>query len=624
MKKSVLCVVFLAMIIFSLTFVLAQNHTEEDSALESDTEGDAVDLAYSCLEEKIDDKNSLSLQEAVFGMLALGGLDKLNEGIEDDKRSSEDCWPNSGCKLKDTAQVLLAYDRTGKNTDGIEKWLLSKNGSVSELTWFIEIDIQNHAPSSCRIKDSVSERTINIGEDMTLSGATGSCLSISPSGYWLKISNSCLDKEYEISRDDDFISTLLYEKSGGETIFVSSMTHSAPSLGTTTEKVGASCFKLGGSCDYEGSLWAAFALKKAGHDVSEFIPYLTALAEDNKRFFPSSLLFLLGVSEEYGNVAQSQSQGGYWQISGTPYNRFYDTSLGMLALGWSGATEFDSARDYLLEVQGNSGCWNSDNIRDTGFILYSGWPIDITRGSGGGSTGNATGGGAGSCISAGLYCENAGACEAAGGQINYGLECSFSGEYCCNVRVAQATCAELNGDVCSSGEVCSGTIVSSVDRSCCVGGSCSAATAENTCTLFNDDGICRTNCGPDESKTSDSCPLAGEVCCIPGSGTLPTKEGNIWIWVLVFGILILLAILGIVYRNKIRVWWYSRKGKIRTTPVSRGGGFGGVLSPGRPGPRFGGGFGGGQMRRPVGRVPSRGGRDSEFEETMKKLKDMSK
>jgi cysteine-rich repeat protein len=337
-----------------------------------------VDEAYACLQDKVDSESSssLSLQEAVFATLALGKQDKLENTINNEKGSN--CWPKSGCTLKDTAQVLLAYDKMNKNTGDIESWLLSKQGASSSLSWFLQIDVTSHEASTCSITYNSQSFDININDDLTLSGNAGGCLSITPSKFWMQINNNCLDETFQVSCSDSFISSLLYQKSGSSTIFVSPTTHTGSSGGMTEESVNSKCFTTGSSCDYEGSLWAAIALSKTGKDVSAFTPYLLAGTQDNQRLFPSAFLYILTRgNDQFSEIIQSQNQNGYWQAPGTKYNRFYDTALGMLSLQSSSASELSGAKSYLLNTRTSDGCWNNNNIRDTGFILYSGWPRTI-------------------------------------------------------------------------------------------------------------------------------------------------------------------------------------------------------------------------------------------------------
>ncbi len=589
------------------------------------TNADVIDKAYQCLRGQIGGKSSLSLQEAVFSALALGNEKKATDLIVNEKNSREECWPKAGCKIKDTAQVLLAYDRLNKNTADVEKWLLGKNGTASDLNWYLELDIQNHKPTECTIRYDNTDRKINVNNDMKLSSGAGSCLTLTTAGYWLKISSSCLDKTFEVTCNEDFISTLLYEKATGGTIYVSTETHSAASLGRTKEKVNAQCFKGGTNCDYEGSLWSALALHKTGHDVSSFVPYLTSAAEDNQRFLPSAFLYIMaGGEDEYSNLIQSQKEGKYWQQTGTPYSRYYDTSLAMLSLYGGGSAEIDNARNYLLGIQGKDGCWNSDNIRDTAFIVYSGWPRSGSSGSGG-SGGNSTGGGANLCTSAsaGYSCGTATACSDSGGSVLYDYECSGFAQFCCNVKIQEKLCSELNGHVCASGQTCNGNSAPSADGSCCLG-TCSVATAQDSCTTIGN-GFCRSACFADEEESKGyTCTESAQICCTASTATPITVGSSKWIWILILGILILLVIFAIIYRTKIQIWWHSRKGGTSVRPITRGGP--GAFTPPfmRPTPRFGApAFGRTAPRQPMQTQRPRGG-DSEFEETMKKLRDMGK
>ena len=98
-------------------------------------------------------------------------------------------------------------------------------------------------------------------------------------------------------------------------------------------------------------------------------------------------------------------------------------------------------------------------------------------------------------------------------------------------------------------------------------------------------------------------------------------------WIIVLSVLIVLALLAIIFRRKIQMWWHGRRKGGKTQPNSR-------LPPGTPfgfaSPRFMPRYGP-PGQRPSTRGPSlrttRGAKsqdDKDFEETMKKLKEMSK
>jgi len=607
MKKLVVFMLIFIMLVVPMVLA-AENVSESDNPIEK---------AYNCLDDRVKDRTDLSLQEAIFTTLAAGYKENVVKIIEDGKKENDegDCWPKDNCKIKETSQVLLAYERIGRNTDKIVEWLLSKNATSVDLVWNLEIDSANHVPMSCTITYDGQDKSINIGDDMKISGNPGSCLEIASKGYWVKVRNNCLDREFKVSCEEDFITTLIYQKGTGGTIYVSSNTNSAPSLGTTNEKVEAQCFKTTGACDYEGSLWAVLALSKIGEDIEDYLPYLLALAEDNERYFPSTIIYALTSGNNlYAKIINEQKQGRYWQQPSTPYNRYYDTGLAMLALSSSAASEFTDAQDYLLEIQTEAGCWNNNNIRDTAFVLYGGWQKNVP------SSRATSGGGIAQC-STPRSCERASACEDADLEVLMGYDCPSIYEVCCSEEVVEQLCVELGGLECSAGQQCSGEIVSSSDGPCCKG-SCQDISQE-TCQRIAG-GICRLTCSSDEEeKYGEICESSIDVCCIRAT----TSEGdtNWWLWIIILLILIVLVGLGIVYRKKIQMWWHSRKsGRNQRGP---GG-------PGMP-PAGGGMFRGplvgspGVGRPPMGRpMPGMGaprggimrGADKAMEDTMAKLK----
>jgi len=626
MKKGVLVVLFLFGLIVSLSLVLAATNDSTSSE-------EGADKGYTCLENAVKNK-SVSLQEAIFASLALGSRSNIDSKISSEKKTNGDCWPKAGCTLKETAQVDLVYNREGKNTDAIDNWLLSKNVSMADLEWYLEIDTTDHKNASCTVKyDSSSSssisRQINIGDDMGLTGDSSNCFEISSNGYWLRINSNCYSKKFDISCNKDFVTALVYTKSSGDTIYVSSETHSQASNGITNEEIKARCFKTGTSCDYEGSLWATLALSRMGKDVSAYLPYLIALAEDNERFFPSAFIYLInGGTDQYTNVIQSQKSSKYWEISGSP-GRAYDTSLAMLALSSEGGSVFDNAKTYLLSIQDkNTGCWNNGNIRDTAFILYSGWSRAATS-SGDGGASLVT-----SCASAGKECAKTFDCTNSGGSILSTYQCPIVGEFCCSVSVQQQTCLQQRGEICSSNQVCSGGSAPASDGTCCLG-TCQIRQSEDTCTAG--DGICRSSCDDNEEEVDAVCSTSSNICC--KTKTVTSSGGSGWLWIVLLIILIIIIAAAIVYRDKIKIWVIKFKGRAQTSPVRRGppsppGNFVGQrpMMPnqgmfGRPGIPVGRPMPHPMMRPPQPMSaprPQPREANKEMEETLRKLKEMSK
>ncbi len=471
------------------------------------------------------------------------------------------------------------------------------------------IDVEGHGASSCAVSYSSNQASVSIGEDMKLSITNGgACLSLAPESYWLKIasSDSCLNEKYDISCDKDFITSLLYTKSGESTIYVSSQTHSASSSGTTTEKVNARCFKEGGECNYEGSLWSALALRKKGHDISSFIPYLVALSSNNGNLLPSSIIYSLTSGEDhYSSLVQSQISSKYWQAPSTSYNKFYDTALALLALQNRQSLEKDNAKAYLFSVQTPNGCWNNDNIRDTAFLLYAGWPESQAT--------PVIPGVPESCTSAGYFCQSFIDCKEAGGITYSSYDCPGLLE-CCSVRVIQKTCSEKNGRVCNSGETCSGTEVGSSEGSCCIGTCTETASQETQCE--RNGGLCFSSCdSATEQETSDSCNSATKVCCVQKTSKSTSGLG---IWITILLILIALAILAIVFRHKLQlmIFKFRKKGGISSSPmIMRRPPFPPMMPSRQPMPR---------PRQQQAMPQRKSPLDKEMEETLRKLREISK
>lgn len=729
MLGEVLLVVFLLMLFVS--FVSTQSQSANSGKIEE---------AFQCLDNGIANAPSLTLEEAVFATLADVPSNKTNDTINDKKIGSNFCYGDSGsCDVKATAQVVLAKEHKGEDVSDIIDWLKNQSGAIQGLTWFLQISIDNNLAGECLVKYGGSEKTISVGEDLKISGNPGSCLSLANSDYWLKIADSCVDEEFEVNCNQSFKTNLLYRKEGGGTIFVSSTTHAGSQNSWVKEEITAQCFRQGGSCDYEASLWATSALYTVGEDTDDFSPYLRALSEgNNRKYFPSTFLFNIleetsSSDEEYAEIIGEQDLGGLWDIAGSPYSEFYDSALAILALG-SGRGGADapelvsSAVPRLFDGQSPSGCFGS--LRDTAFILYaSGWERTAEAGDGGtgggfvcndgnlekdkgeicevsnldgqncnsinssyvsgnltcnpgclsfnasqcvdangqggdpgeilpinrcaggswydgngnvidttnnegychletggccpsgyscefdagnesssiceltGSSGGGTGGGQTDCELAGNYCvPNAYECIVAGGNPLRELNCNNYQEGCCSIDIPEVRCFDRGGRICAFDEVCTGSILFTSDGSCCT-----------------------DRCEPSG--------VSGGVGSEGDSGTVSEEEpveegggGSVWVWVVVLIILIGLVVLGIVYRDKIRLGWFKMRGKAKTSKIMPG-------SPGTPGPitrraapRFGAAAqrmpprGAPPARREVGR-PSK--KEKEMEDTMRKLREMS-
>ena len=189
-------------------------------------------------------------------------------------------------------------------------------------------------------------------------------------------------------------------------------------------------------------------------------------------------------------------------------------------------------------------------------------------------------------------------------------------------NIVEQTCSAKNGTTCSSNQQCTGQEVSSSDGACCLEGDCITQQEQNIC-----EGVCQSSCDSNQESGVGICSNNAQSCCIE-----KTSSGINWFWIILLIILIILVVLAIIFRDKVRVWWFKFRGKAKTTPITKpGSGTGMPLQFNRPRPV--GPFG----PRPVQRVPSSVGsqprlfgkkpvnqKDKEMEETLKKLREMAK
>lgn len=595
-KKRISGILIIFMILISLSLLQAQaNSTEEQQK---------IDNAYSCLEDKVEGNcDSLPTEEKIFSLLA---INECKQEVIDDS-SDEECWPSDNCRLKTTAQAVLALDNAGVNTDEAQQWLLSQSRTPSELIWYLQIE--SSELTTCGISYTGFSSTIEIAEDKKINGDAGQCLSLAQDDYWLEISSLCYDQEFSISCDKDFFTTLLFKKQDSSIIHVSQEISHASTSGTTTEKVESFCFGVGNPCNYEGSLWAALALDSLEEDISSYLPYLITLKEDNQRFLPDAFLYLITSDSEYSDsLLSKQKKIGtqyYWQESSDIY---YDTALALFPFKHETILEKTNSEQWLLETQDENGCWQ-DNTRNTAFILASIWPRDFRGGNGNGLQ---------DCVYTRNYCVNKGSCE---GQILLDYYCPGILSECCTIPPEQQTCAEKDGITCSSNQICrDGTMVSAADTDyCCVNwGSCGVVIPVSS-ECEQQSGICKISCSSNEEQAFYSCEFEGDICCVPKT---TQEKSYTWIWILL--ILIVLVVIGIIFRDKLRNLWLRIKSKSRgSRPGPR---------PGPPGRRFGPPHY--PIRRPPERriIPRRPVRpikrpsrpQRELDEVLKKLKKMGK
>lgn len=530
MKKRVVLFSFFVLI-FILPFISSLNQTSSSDAI-------------ACINNKVQEKgcSTFGLDSKIFALLSTGQCEADVLAAD----SNDECFipvNANSCELKTTSQAVLALDSSGSNTLKYSNWLLAQNKTASGIDWLLQIETSE--PASCTLKDLAQNQyqvSIDGDKKLSLSGSTN-CLTLDSTGYWLDISPQCQKQEFEVSCDKNFQTNLLFRKQLSSIIYVfDESVKSETAGGTDFIKARESlCFKKGNSCDYEGSLWATLVLKKLGEDVSSYLPYLIVFEEDNKKFLPESFLYSLTDEQDFKTELLSKQIGNrYWDEA---YDRYYDTALALMSISSEQSNEKDNAMNWLAEVQGDDGCWDSGNVAKTGFLLYSLWPSSF---SGGGSNEIPE-----DCEDAGNYCISDIECSESGGDSLSGFNCPGLSVCCTNDKPSQ-TCSELGGEVCDSSQNCDGTqeygasdLLS--DESCCIG-TCNQPTITTQSECEANFGTCKdTICGSGEKEEiSFACDEVSQYCCMQKS------EGKSLWWLWVLGILIILSVLGILFKDKLK------------------------------------------------------------------------
>lgn len=614
MKKSVLLGILLILLIIPFIFAVENesDNSEESGAtisIDDNSESAKINLAYECLNEKIKDRCSTSLEDNIFTLLAIG---KCKKEVIDEK-SSKDCWPSSGCNVKSTAQAMLAVYDSGSSVEDSKEWLLTQNITPSDVIWYLQIETSEE--STCTISYSGASYSVLIGEDKKISSSAGSCLSPSEDGWWLRVAQNCYNKEFSISCNKGFSTSLLFKKKTSSTIYIMEEINPSSAEGTTTETVNSYCFAQGGVCNYEATLWATLALNKLSEETKSYLPYLMTMANENQEYIPEAFLHIL--TGDYRNDLLLKQTENYWDESG---DKFYDTALALYPFQYEDPPEKAVSKNWLLEIQDKeTGCWRT-NTRNIAFILHSIWPRTTSGESGEDEI---------DCEDSGYYCMSDASCKDIDGEVLKGYECSGL-NICCSKEKIIKSCANQNGKICNSEQRCDGGIISEASdleykQTCCIGGSCEEIKKNTTTECEENNGVCEIfECDKGYEETSNYDCEDSYICCIK---SISQAKSYWWIWLLI--ILIVLVILGIIFKDKLRPFWFKLKSKFKKF---------GKGSHKRPGPRPG--FPPASSRIPLRRPSSRRilhpshqkfkppfqpkpVQSKELDDVLKKLKEMS-
>lgn len=532
---SLFIIAVAVLIICSLcSFVLAQQQSETLQ----------IKKAYTWLQGKAIGKwQNLNMQQHVFSFLALkekltqSQIDASIRSLLQKSQGNGTCWPSTGCNGFETALAKMALDSVNKDSSKATEWLLNHTITPTALggNWLLQITQPQENDLRCLIRYDTTEISVEFNKKGIVSSLS-SVDCFTNATYWLQLNQGCFEKEFNISCNDSFMGNFLFEKppqqGAQKEYYIVTETLTAQPLGVISLKLLTKCIQSTATdCNYEATLWTAYAFANHPDVARVFIPYLVmkASADENKKLLPQAILYKLTSQQNYADeIATLQGTDGLIVAPNTFYNKYHDTGLASMT-GSTVNANITKMKEKLLQQQtktgSNAGSWECpgcDSVRDTAMILLGVWPNYEWRSpceqEGYNCVVNCSAIN-GTLVSLdcpeGFECCNAtssfncemkygtckASCSASLNETQVSYSCPPGTGVCCKNYSISLCVEEIQGQICSSNQECirQGQIVpfiySSNSPRCCLG---SCTTASESC--YDLDG---EYCDPNEGK---SCP----------------------------------------------------------------------------------------------------------------------
>ncbi len=286
--------------------------------------------------------------------------------IISNKHSTEACWPNPVCNVKDSAAVLIAETKLGLgiNVEEIINWLASKQTLASlSGTWNLQIVTPDSGKCSLmyqRQGESLSsEFVLNVDKGKI---SYGSCKD----QYFFNL-NSCLETSIlnkpstiiEVSCQSLNSASISVVYKEGNSIYLTGQPIS------TRARIRINNGFFDNKIETLNDNWA---LNEANSDINSLI-YLKKNLES--RVIDQALMYLITKETSFLNsLLQLQSNFGQFNDQGGLANEF-SNGLSGLALQENGqhGSELENLKEWLGTRQKQDGSWSSDT-KTTAVILY--------------------------------------------------------------------------------------------------------------------------------------------------------------------------------------------------------------------------------------------------------------
>jgi hypothetical protein len=537
---------------------------------------------YSWLQiQSISKWSDLDIMKHVFSLLALEDkltFNQVNASIKSLMSKSFDngtCWGintasnEQSCNLVNTAMVKFALDSLqdnhGTSTGKVSDWLLSKTNVFlpSNAVWYLQIIQTPGQEIICNIdyNNHVYEFTID-SKSKIHSNDLGSCFNIAEQ-YWLGLKNEddCPKKTYNITCNESVSANFLFSRINSRNEkewYVTGQLVTMNQGETQGINLTSLCISSQGSCDYEATLWAAYAFSiKEPDKATIFLPYLLMQEQENKGLLPAAFLYKITGNEDFADeITSLQGQDGLILADNPVYYKYYDTAIAQITgstknIDISNQSKMTEKLLTLEKRDGNYYYWDpssptgfgEDKIKDTAMLLYAFWPglwaYDCEKqGLTCVNNCSASNGlpvnldcGAKECCNLSSYdCESRqGSCKSTcfdnETQVNYG--CSYG--ICCKPNIL-SSCSELHGQWCPTEDcVNNGLIIPKITSSegpyCCIG---NCTTSREHCGDLNGT-ICTLDYGSCQGGFIDAiedfcCPAD---MCVQGQLTCQQKYGSV-------------------------------------------------------------------------------------------------
>ncbi|MFA5176470.1 MAG: hypothetical protein WC413_04415 [Candidatus Nanoarchaeia archaeon] len=356
------------LLIISSFMCLAEDAAETDTAVE--TAADYTTANTWLLNSMRNASWNKPIPELTFSLLAINNLGEYNSDVKEgllkllNKSSERGCFPKTSCKVKDTALALLVLGKTGQDINKTVTWLKNMEiaSGATAGSWYIQFNPTVDGTCQITCEGSTTPKSVDVGPTKPWINADTLCGPIGNKKF----------KKYDIDcvnvGDQAMHVTVIY-RIARQGFTEDYLLHDEQTQKTTLTIENA-CFATGsgvGTCDYESTLYATWALKSIAGEEIHTLPYL----EENKNAnaLHRSLLYLVRPDSKYYSswLKEHQKSSGSW------LDDVYVTSIGAISMIQS----TDDADSYLnatrwltLKYNEKKHNWN-DKVLDTASALIA-------------------------------------------------------------------------------------------------------------------------------------------------------------------------------------------------------------------------------------------------------------